>query len=331
MKKSAAVGLCLLFVFSFFPSCSKKSLAPAAGSAKAQDMLSLLPQDTRGVVVVDVQRIMATEMAQKAIKENKAPEKYEQFVQETGIDPQKDVYFFVLGLTGLAPAGNQEEGVAVVNLKYDRDKLLALVKAQLGELTETDYNGITVYQATPEEGKKPVSGAFLSDSNIIVGTDAAVKKVIDVSQRKAENIWKNVELSDLMKGSNKAAMVWGAFQVPAEAMQKAASANPMLGIFSDIKAVLLSFDYRDESLHAEIKALSPDEKKNKEMANALNGFKALGAGAASKNPQVGEVLNRIEITSSKDFVEISVDLPEDLIQSLQQTMKPQMGKEEKEN
>jgi hypothetical protein len=330
MKKFAATGLVILFAFFFLLSCSK-SIAPKAGSAKAEDMLSLLPKEVNGVIVVDAKRIMKTDMVEKAIKENKDPQKYQHFIQETGIDPQKDLYFFVAAMSGLTGGEKAQEGVAIVNLKYNKDQLLAMVKKERGELIEADYNGIKIYQAAQTDEKKPISGAFLDDSNIIVGTDAAVKKVIDVSQKKAENIWKNEQLSALMKGTNKAAMVWGAFEVPAEALKQAASQNPMLGIFADIKSILLSFDYKDNSLLAEIKAMSPDEKKNKDMADALNGFKALGAGAASKEPQVGEILNRIEITSASDYVKITANIPEDIIKSLSEKMKGQKAQTENKN
>jgi hypothetical protein len=48
----------------------------------------------------------------------------------------------------------------------------------------------------------------------------------------------------------------------------------------------------------------------------LTGFKALGAGASAKNPDVGELLNRIEISSGPDFVKINAGLPEDILQRL---------------
>lgn len=332
MKKFTAIAsLPILFAFFFLMSCANKPAAPKAGSAKAEDMLSLLPKEAKGVIVVDIQRIMKTEAVDKAIKENENYQQYQQFVIETGIDPQKDVYFFVAGMTGQVGGQNVEEGVALINLKYNRDLLLAKVKKERGELTETDYNGIKIYQAVQTPTQKPFNGAFLDDSNIVLGTDTAVKKVIDVTQKKAENVWKNEDLSALMKNSNKTAMVWGAFEVPAEIMQQAASKNPMLGIFAGIKSILLSFDYKDKSILAEIKAMAPDEAKNKQMADALNGFKALGAAAASKEPQAGEFLNKIEISAAADHVKISAIIPEELIKSLSQKIKIQKSETKNEN
>jgi len=328
MKKQAAFLLVLLLVVFGLTSCTKTT-APKAGSAKAADLLSLLPSSSKGVIVVDVNRIMQTEAAAKAIAESDKKAKYDEFVQISGVDPQKDVFYFV-GAT-LGDLGQKEmDGVGLVNLKYQKEKLLALLQKEGGELTTEEYNGFTVYKAAATGEKKPVSGVFLDESNILFGTDAAVKQVVDVRQKKADNVWKNEALSTLLKGMNSAAMVWGAFSVPPDTMKQASSQNPMLGAFSNVQSIVLSFDYKDKNVLAEIKAMSPDEAKNKQMADALNGFKALGAGAAAKEPLLGDLLGKIEIGSAPDHVKISASIPEALIQSLSQKMKVEKPQEKQE-
>ena len=329
MKKFLAISLSFLFIVFFLASCTTKPAAPKAGLAKAEDMLSLLPKEAMGVIVVDVHSIMKTEAADKAIKENKDYQKYQEFVQKTGLDPQKDVYFFVGAALGDF-SQKSEDGVGLVNLKYNKELLLAAVQKERGELAKTEYNGFTIYQAAQAEEKKPFSGAFLDDSNIIIGTDYGVKKVIDVYQKKADNIWKNETLPALIKGMNKAAMVWGGFAIPPEAMKQASSQNPMLGAFSDIKSIIMSFDYRNKNILVEIKAMSPDPEKNKQMAAALNGFKALGAGAAAKEPLLGELLNKIEISSEADHVKINAGIPEELLRNLSEKVKGEKAQPETE-
>jgi hypothetical protein len=328
MKKKVAILFALLLVVFGLSSCAKAT-APKAGSAKATDMISLLPSESKGVVVIDFHRIMQTDAAVKAIAENENKAKYDEFVQTSGIDPQKDVFYFVGAVLG--DFGQKEmDGVGLVNLKYEKEKLLALLQKERGEMTTEEYNGFTVYKAAATGEKKPVSGVFLDESNILFGTDAAVKKVIDVHQKKADNVWKNESLSLLLKGMNTAAMVWGGFSIPPDTMKQASSQNPMLGAFSDIRSIIMSFDYKDKNVLAEIKAMSPDEAKNKQMADALNGFKALGAGAAAKEPQLGELLNKIEIGSASDHVKISANIPEALVQSLSQKMKAKKPQEKQE-
>jgi hypothetical protein len=328
MKKQATCLLVLLLAVSGLLSCAKAT-APKAGSAKAADLLSLLPSSAKGVVVIDVQRIMQTPAAAKALAESDKKAKYDGFVQTTGIDPQKDVFYFVGAAMG--DLGQKDmDGVGLVNLKYQKDKLLALLQKEGGQLTTEEYNGFTVYKALPTGEKKPVSGIFLDESNVIFGTDSAVKQVVDVRQKKADNVWKNEALTALLKGMNTQAMFWAAFSVPPDTMKQASTQNPMLGAFSDIRSIILSFDYRNNNVLAEIKAMSPDEAKNKQMADALNGFKALGAGAAAKEPKLGELLNSIAIAPAADHVKISATIPEALIESLSQKVKVEKPKEPEE-
>jgi hypothetical protein len=328
MKNKTAILFTLLLVIFGFSSCAKAT-APKAGTAKATDLLALLPSDSRGVIVIDIHRLMQTEAAAKAIAENQDKAKFDEFVQTTGVDPQKDVFYFVGAVLG--DFGKQEmDGVGLVNLNYDKEKLLALIRKERGELTTEEYSGLTVYKAAATGEKKPVSGVFLDESNVLFGTDAAVRKVIDVRQKKSDNVWKNQSLSGLLKGMNTSAMVWAGFSVPPDAMKEASSQNPMLGAFSGIQSLIVSFDYQNRNVLAEIKAMSPDEAKNKQMAEALAGFKALGAGAAAKEPLLGDLLNKVEISSASDHVKISASLPEELIQSLSQKMKVKKPQEEQE-
>ncbi|MGB7295861.1 MAG: DUF3352 domain-containing protein [Candidatus Aminicenantales bacterium] len=326
MKRITALALSFAFILAGLMSCGKAT-APQAGSAKATDLLALLPVDSQGAIVVDVHRIMQIEFVKKSIAENEDKAKYDEFVQTTGIDPAQDIFFFVGAMTG--EIGQKEpDGAGLVNLRYDRDKVLALVQKEAGQVSQEEYNGLTIYQTVAGEGKKPMSFAFLDESNILLGTSAAVRKVIDVNQKKADNIWKNENIAPLLKSMNSAAMLWGGFAVPPETMKQASSQNPMLGAFSDIRSIVLAFDYSDKNLLAEIAAMSPDPEKNKQMGNALNGFKALGAGAAAQEPLFAELLDKIEISSTPDRVKIAANLPEELIKSLSEKMKPKKVEQE---
>jgi hypothetical protein len=321
MKRTSLIALAALLSALNLASCAKQPAAPVAGSAKADDILSLLPLESQGVIVFDIHRLMQTAVASKSIQEGENAQKYQKFVQETGIDPQKDVYYAVAAMTGSIGQTTQD-GAVIVNLKYDKEKLLSRIRQERAGLTEADYNGLTIYQASPEEGQKPMSGAFLDGSNILFGSEPAVKKVVDVYQKKADNIWKSESLPSLLKGMNTASMIWGAFMIPPKVTEQAAAQNPMLAAFSDIRSILIAFDSKNNAFTAEIKAMCPDGDKNKQMAEALMGFKGLGGAAVSeKEPLLGEVLNKIEITPAADHVKIAAVIPEALIQSLSQKVK----------
>lgn len=327
MKKIRVTGIFVFLLVFAISSCAKKAVAPKAGSAKADDMLTLLPQDSMGVIVFDVHKAMATEAAKKAFQEEKNLQKYQEFVQKTGIDPQKDIYFVAAAL-GRKVSPDEQNGVAVINLRYNKDTVVAAIKAQAPELKEENYNGFSVLTFERKEGKHPTSGVLLDDSNIVFGTEERVKAVIDLYQKKGENILKNQDLAPLFKTVKKDALVWSAIAFPPDAMKTLVSKNPMLSSLEDLKSLTMYFDYQNKAVLAEIKAMGGDEAKNKQIAELLNGLKAMGAIAAAKEPAAGELLNKIEISSGADHVKIYANIPEELMTQLGEKMKKKVTAKE---
>ncbi|MBM3294560.1 MAG: hypothetical protein FJY82_08545 [Candidatus Aminicenantes bacterium] len=314
MKKTAILGLSLILVFTALAAC-KKSGPPVAGSAKAEDMLSLIPADVQGVFVVDAKRIMNTDIIDKAIKGNKDYEKYKQTLDALGLDPQKDVYFAVIGISQ-KPGEKDPKVSGVVNLKYDQAKVVAKIKEESPAYTESAYEGVTLFTVPEEEGGEPMYGAFLDASNIAFGQEAGVKAVVDLFKGKGESVLKKAEIMNLVKTSNKSAMLWSVFALSPEQVNEMTGGNPMLGSLSSIKAMSMFVDYAGRKLDLEIKAMSADAAKNKEMADFLNGLKAMGSMAAGEKPEIGRLLNAISITSAPDHVKLAASLPEDVINML---------------
>ena len=68
--------------------------------------------------------------------------------------------------------------------------------------------------------------------------------------------------------------------------------------------------------------MSDDEAQNQQIVDLLSGLKAMGAMAATKDPNVGELLNKIDISSTPDFVKIYANVPEELINKLKSKVTP---------
>lgn len=311
MKKIIVLVLALAVALILLTSCGKK-----AGTVTGEGLLAYLPQSSNGVVVLDMNRIMNTDAANKAIKEDKAFQKYQEFVQKTGIDPQKDLHFIAVGLTGDMMSKTAEPAV-IVSMNYKKDDLLAKIKAEAkAEIQETTYNGVTLYTVPEEQGKKQAYVAFLDASLIAGGSETSLKSIIDVYQKKSESALKNEALSAILKGVRKDAMAWCAFSIPGEVMEQAVSGNPMMANLKGLYGLTMLFDYKNKALIAEIKGLNKDEAKNKEIATMLDGLKAMGAMASTKEPSLGELLDKIMISSGPNDITISADIPEDLLNKL---------------
>ncbi len=333
MKKTAFVGVLLILSFLVISCGSDK--APVAGSATPESMLGLLPSNVQNVFVVDVRKAMSTDAAKKALEDEEMNKHYQEFVEKSGVDFKNDVYYFVLGIAGGPEFDAQKQGLNVqngavlVNLKYDKENLLALLKENAKDLKEEDYNGVTLYSGSaPTEamGAPPQgAGAFLDASNIVLGDEASVREVIDIYQKKSESILTNKAMTEIFKAVDTSALFWGAFSIPANTVNELGAGNPMLQLFEGVTALTLSFDYELEGLTAVIQALGGTQEQNDKMKDAMNGLLALAGGMTGSLPAVGALLETIEITSAADRVKISALVPSELIEELQQAAKAKAG------
>jgi hypothetical protein len=298
-----------------FTACGQNADVSKSGVTSAASLITLLPETIQGIIMMDVNRLMMTEFANKTINEKDNVIKYQNFISETGLDPRKDIYWIAIALSGL-PEKNDQERAAVISMNYDRKRLLAKIKQEQPGMGETTYSGVTVHTGMKGSGDTLFSGAFLDDTRAVFGDEAMVKAVIDVHQKKEDNVLKNRTLSALIEETNQKAMVWSAITISPDDMKNAAARNPMMHNFEGINAMTLFFDYYNQMLDMEIKILGGDQDKNRHRADMLTGLRALGAGAAAGNPDMGEFLNRIDILAAPDFVTIRAKVPEDLIQRL---------------
>ncbi len=324
-----SLSICLI-LFSFL-SCEKKTPAPKAGTASPTDMLSLLPLDSQGVLFADIHEAMSVETISQSLEEQKSSKKYFEFIEKTGIDPKKDIYFMAVSLSAKSPESLQKIA-AVINLKYDKDSLLEFIKVKTEEeeeeeqkITEVDYNGTPIY--TMEENGEKSGFAFLDESNIVAGNLDGIQSVLDIMNNQGENILKNEEISNLLKETNKDTLFWGVFCVPQEAAEKASSQNPMLQSFKSVRAVIMNFDYQNQSMLIDVDLKSSDPEKNEQLANALNGIKSFAAMSAQEKPELGELMNKIQVTSSDQGIKVSADIPEELIKKVTESTQTEETKE----
>ena len=327
MKKATSIGLIVLFAM-FLASCAPPA-SIKAGSATAESLIRLLPKTTLGVIAIDIHRGMATASVSKMLQNPQAKEKYDEFVKLAGIDPKKDVYFVVMGLTATPNAMSQEGGV-IVNLKYNKDNFLAIMKEKAPEFRTESYSGVTIYSnldgsETKPEISRPTRAAFLDDSNILFGSEAGVKGIIDVHQKKAESVVKNAAMAGVLKKVDKSAMAWGAFSIPPDLIKKGIESTPQLKVLEGVTALTMSFDYRLSNFIADIRTAGGTKEQNDNLASTLNGLKGLGAMLAAQEPAAGDLLNAIEISSGQDFVRLYVSVSEDVMDKLGKAAQAKAG------
>ncbi len=324
MPKNLKIAFVLILALGLVSCAQQGSIK--AGEATGKSMLQLLPADAKVVLMFDIHRSLTSDAAQAALKDPQLKQKYDEFVKTSGLDPAKDIYFMAMAATGTL-GGKDMRGAIVLNLRYNKEAFLAKLKEMVKELREEPYNGVTVYKGPghPTAADQAPCGAFLDDSNIVLGQEKLVRAVIDVYQKKAESVAKNPEMKKYFKTVNTDAIFWGAASVPQDLVKAQADKNPMLKDLVGLTGLTLSFDYANKMLIAEVQALGGTKEQNKSLAEKLSALKGMGAMMGGQQPVLGELLNKVEISSGADNVKIYAGIPYELMEKAQKMAQEKMG------
>lgn len=302
--------------------CARRAKTPQAGKARAMDLIQLLPKDCLGVFAWQVRSTLETSLARHSLEDKETAAKIEDIKNQTGIDLTRDIYLVAGGIVNLE--NKEPQPVAMINLRYDQNKLLDFIKQKTSQpMEEITYEKKTIYKLST--GKEPEAAfTFFDASNIFLGGLDALKKAIDVAEGRAENIHQNNEFKSLLKTTKTEALSWSTFLLPAEMMTEIAKSKPMLSSLEKLRSLTMSFDYKNKNLIAEILARGSDENHHKQLADLLTGMRAMGVMASTNYPEVVEVLNRLEIASTPQQVSLSLTLPEDALIKLSDRMKKEI-------
>lgn len=321
MKKTKILALIVLLTAALAVGVS--AATPKTGAAAAAALIKMLPKDATGVAGIDVRQLMTSEGVVKALQDPQNKEKLDEFVKMSGIDPTKDIYYLGGGLIG-APTGTAQ-GAAILTLKYDKAKLQALIKTKAPEAKEELYKGVTVYSGIDGDGQQKTRAAFLDDTHIVIGTETGVKGVIDASKKKAESLAKNAAMAALLKKADASAMVWAAVAVPQDLLQKAMASNAQLKILEGVTGLVLSFNEKLDGIGIDLKTIGGTKEQNTTLAQALNGFRALGAMAGGEEPIIAQAMNGIAVTSGADYTEVAISLSREVLDKLGELAKSKAG------
>ncbi len=322
MKKTTIFALAILLLAGL-TSCA--SANPKSGAAAGAALIKMLPKTATGVLALDVPQLMASEGATKMLQDPQNKAKLDEFVKMSGIDPTKDIYYAGAGFIG-APMGPSAQGAVILTLKYDKAKLQALIKEKAPDAKEELYNGVTVYSNIDgDQAKQTARAAFLDATHIVLGSEAGVKGVIDVAKKKADSLAKDPAMMALLNRADKSGSFWAAIAIPQDLLQKGIAASPQLKALEGVTGLVLSFSEKLDGVAADIKTIGGTKEQNTNLAQALNGFRAMGAMAGGQEPLIGQVMNGIAITSGADYTDIAISIPREVMDKLGELAKSKAG------
>jgi hypothetical protein len=330
MKKWLSWVLFLFFLGSviFFWGCGGKKVDLKGSSA----LLTLIPEEAAGIFSINFRKLTKLDMYDKLIADMEKEENepvdevfadYQDFIDKTGIDPKTDLFALTVGMFGdidmmrKAGEGGKNDIVVVIDLKYDPDKILNVVKSKAEKFEEEKYSDKLIYQFMEKHGQK-MALAFINEQTIAFGKIKRVKQVIDLSSGKGKNILANKGMEKYLKELKSDSVLSFLFDFPEELKSSQQEGSPFKMDLSKAEAFLGYIDHDGSAWVGDIKLMSFDEKSNKEIVTMLNGLKGMGALAG---PEVAELISNIQLTAEADHIKLSFSLSNELLEKLRDKAK----------
>jgi hypothetical protein len=342
MKKLSVVLMCVMVLGAslFMSGCKKKGAV--AGKANSGDVAALLPDGAIMVMAFNVQKFGTMSFFEKMKQEGFKPKEgepqtfkdYADFVQKTGVDPQKDVFFVTAGIYGKLE-DKEPDMLAIINLTYNKAKILDFLKSQSMMVTEESFEGVSLFTVKEINRQLPVPGtpksenvrlAFLNDWNVAIGSPDRVKAAISLTKGTGKMALESEGIKSRIAAINQSSLFWFVLSALPDSVKKN-QAGSMMGIdTSKLEALVGQFDFDKKILSGFLKVLAKDPEGNKKLVDMLNGFKGMAAMGASKDsPEVGELVNGITLTASADAINLNFSIKEEVMNKLGEKAKAKVS------
>lgn len=330
--KSLLPFLILLLVV--VPGCKKKK-GPVV---KDLALLKLIPEDATALFCINVERLTVLEYYNEMIADVKKkmvePSQgkifagYEEFVDKTGVDIERDIRAVAIALFSGAKADTPDESagnaLVLIDLDYKKSKILNVLKAKKAEkkidYVEESYNDIKVVKikngSFPLFADKTIENpafAFFKKHTIAVGNTGRIKQVIDLANSKGKSILLCAEMESYLNTPEKTSMASFALIVPENLKKKVKEG---LYAYDLTKAEIVSgnIDQINGIWVGELKLVMKNEQANAQLASVLAFGKTVAG--VTFGAEFSGMIDDIQVISSETGVKLTFSIQHNLLKKL---------------
>ncbi|MBV9498554.1 MAG: hypothetical protein JO138_04205 [Acidobacteriaceae bacterium] len=308
------------------------SLICVAGSASMfaatdEGLLALVPGDAKIVTFVDANQARNSQFGQYLLKQTQANDQhFEEFVQETGFDPRRDLQSFMFESSGPTSDGTHGQWALLARGTFDQDRIQTLAR-QKGATVQT-YQGVNILVGKGDH--QQTAFAFPEIGLAVVGDLAAVRKILanngtptsldpalnaEIEKASANNdAWFASSLGgsflgNQIKGETKDA--------PPQAVQALQSILESSGGIRFGSTIDLTFD-----------ALTRSPQDATSLADVVRFVASLLQMQRQKDPRaaiLAKALDNMDLTTTADRLHLGIAIPEQSLEQLAQLGPPNSG------
>ena len=319
----ALAALLLLPALGLTSGCTDTAVAPGVdASAQTTDALTVLPADADVVGMMDFTAARGSEAldamtggAGLGFMSGGGSADFDTFVRQTGFDPESDLdRVYVAASEGAGP-----RAAFVAYGRFDRERIERYVADQAElELAATDVEGIPVYLATGEDGRR--GGFALVNAQMVLGGDEATLGQM-IRRLGTPGQAPNAELQALLDRVQYPDGAWfvarGLDRVRGGAPSGGApsGASPAALAAQAADGVVLSMDFGDDGVPVRAFVVTRADADAGDVADALRGGIAAAKMGVKDEPAALDVLDRAEVEARDGGVEVEAFLTTDFLRA----------------
>jgi hypothetical protein len=279
----------------------------------AADMTKLIPEDTDFVLQINVAKILAMPEVQKQINdefEKQAEQKktYEEIKAKSGFDPLKDLTNVVLFSSGKVLDGKEAVSGALIEGKYDIEKILKVIKEDENAKKDVDITVVDGFNCVVPKNSKDGYGMFLDNQYVVVGSQSGVEAVKSVKMGKGKTIENNKAFFAILNKVDSKSTISGAGLLP-QAFKEKCKQNPNAAAFANIDSFFFDFN-NDKNMVFNLNAEVDKAENVNNVMTQVNGFIAMiKMFATQAGPEISEAVNMLTATNNGTTIKLSLDIP----------------------
>lgn len=326
MNRSRVLFCLVLILLFLMPGCREKY---QTGRGNVSGLFSYIPSEASMIFAMNFNKLSQLAVYDQFIEDFKKKktdsphslyESYKKFITEGGIKIKEDLRSVLLigfGELELKMAKRQSDFAAIINLDFDREKLVDFIESSHKiEFFEKNYRGKNIYRIEITE-KEELFFSLIDDTNISLGRINRLKQIIELFTGRGKSILDDPKKVSYLNKIKPDSLALFLFDLPQQLKQISSESEKKFILFdvdlSKVEVLLGYVNYENKVWQGEFKLISGDEESNKKIVSLLNGFKGMLAFAG---PEVAELISNLNISSFNEGIQMKFSITEELLRKL---------------
>lgn len=287
--------------------------------------LSYIPKQTNIIFHANLRDLKDTPLGQefrnKLKSEMEDDEDYEEFVRETGLDPEKDIDELWVFISADARDHDYDKGGVLIRGKFDQERIIDYLKKEKPEeFSQDKYRGYRIYLINHRD--KDVF-TFLNSDLVVLGEFDWVKEIIDQAEDQKASVLNNSRMRALMRKVPAGSQIWGILDIGnmaerwAEEIRRRSSGFKGTKSLENMESILVA-----AKVHEKADVLIDGEFSSAEEASLvtdmLNGFKAMAKLAVADDKEAIDMIEGIKIKQQGNSLRITTRFGKNFIEKIEE-------------